>query len=378
MAKPHFIPFKAPKRDVPLLEKGRAARSNESGRYETQRRERSGDDFENLPLEDKAAVKTTVTIEKPKTIINRVNSPYVGFDRSINPYRGCEHGCIYCFARPTHAFHELSPGQDFESKLFVKPGAAKLLRQTLGKPKYRCAPLAIGTNTDPYQPIEQRYKITRKILELMVETKHPIGITTKSDRILRDKDLLQQLSHYDLTMVAISVTTLDRQTARRMEPRASAPLKRLRAMEILAQSGVYVHASIAPVIPAITDHEIEQLARAAANHGARSLSYIPIRLPHEVAPLFQQWLEVHYPDRAKKVMSTIASMRSGKKNDPAFYSRMKGKGAYAKLLEDRVKLSAKRHGLNIRRLRLRTDLFQRPALDTRQLELFSVNPKKGL
>jgi len=363
------------------LKKGRGAVNNAaSHRFNAPQKRVSGDwlDDQNLIDGPPPKLKTEVFEECPKSILNFNMSPDLSFDRSVNPYRGCEHGCIYCFARPTHAFHELSPGQDFESKLFVKPGAAELLRQTLGKPQYRCAPLAIGTNTDPYQPIEQKYKITRKILELMVETKHPIGITTKSGRILRDKDLLQQLSRYDLTMVAISVTTLDRQTARRMEPRASAPLKRLRAMEILAQSGVYVHASIAPVIPAITDHEIEQLARAAANHGARSLSYIPIRLPHEVAPLFQQWLHVHYPDRAKKVMSTIASMRSGKKNDPAFYSRMKGKGAYAKLLEDRVKLSAKRHGLNIRRLRLRTDLFQRPALDTRQLELFSANPKKGL
>lgn len=315
-------------------------------------------------------LRTLVTEEFPKSILTFNGSPDLPFDRSVNAYRGCEHGCIYCYARPSHAYHDLSPGRDFESRLFAKPNAADLLRKTLAKPAYKAEVIAIGTNTDPYQPIERRYRITRDILALMAELRHPIAITTKSDRVLADIDLLQDLARDGLTVVAISLTTLDPTLARIMEPRAAHPAKRLQAMQKLSAAGVPVHASIAPIVPAITDHEIEALAKAAATHGARSISAIPLRLPHEVAPLFEEWLEVHFPDRAARVMALVAEMRSGKANDPAFFTRMKGTGPWAELLQNRMRIAARRNGLNQSKLKLRTDLFQRPAADARQLALF--------
>jgi DNA repair photolyase len=297
-------------------------------------------------------------------------SPDLPFDRSINAYRGCEHGCIYCYARPTHAYHDLSPGLDFETKLFAKPNAAELLRKTLAKPNYVPAPIAIGTNTDPYQPIEKRYQITRSILELMLETQHPIGITTKSNRIVDDVDLLETLAKKNLTAVAISITTLDGDLARILEPRAPSPANRLKAVDILSKRGIYVHVNIAPVIPAITDHEIESIVGEIAIHGAKSVSVTPLRLPHEVAPLFEQWLEAHFPDRKKKVMNLVASMRNGKRNDPRFHKRMKGTGPWADLLHNRLAISARKRGLGKAPVKLRIDLFKRPLVKGSQIELW--------
>src|ERR1043165_8732355 len=243
-------------------------------------------------------LRTTVTVEKPKTIITRNQSPDIGFDRSINPYRGCEHGCIYCFARPTHAFHDLSPGLDFESKLFAKPDAARLLRAELGTRGYEARPIAMGTTTDPYQPIEGKWRITRSLLEVLAETRHPVTITTKSDRVLMDLDLLRDMARDSLVGVALSVTSLTAEIARTLEPRAPAPRKRLAAVKALREAGVPAWVSIAPVVPAITDHELEHIVEAAAEAGALGCFYLPVRLPFEVAPLFRAWLDEHFHDRA--------------------------------------------------------------------------------
>jgi len=311
-----------------------------------------------------------VTIEKPRTIVTRNASPDIGFDRSINPYRGCEHGCIYCFARPTHAFHDLSPGLDFETRLFAKPDAPELLRHELAAPRYECRPIAFGTNTDPYQPIEARYRITRGCLEILAETRHPLTITTKSDRVLADIDLLRGMAADGLAAVAISITSLDPRTARTLEPRAPHPEKRLAAVRRLADAGIPVHVSIAPVVPQITDHEIEHLIERAAQAGARGVFYLPVRLPHEVAPLFRAWLEAHHPDRAAKVMATIQSIRGGRDNDPGFFTRMKGQGPWAELLRTRFDIAMRKAGLGRERLALRTDLFRPPVLPGQQMSLF--------
>ena len=304
--------------------------------------------------------RTTVTIEKPRSILTRNTSPDIGFDRSVNPFRGCEHGCIYCFARPTHAYHDLSPGVDFESRLFVKPDAAKLLHAALSRPGYDCAPIALGTNTDPYQPIEDRWRITRSIVELLVETKHPFTITTKSDRVLRDLDLIAPAAHEGLVAVAISVTSLDPAVSRTLEPRAPSGRKRIAAIKALNDAGIPTLLAVAPVIPQITDHELESIVEAGAKAGARAGFYLPVRLPHEVAPLFRGWLETHYPERAAKVMATIQSMRGGRDNDPDFFSRMRGSGPWADLLRDRFDAAVKRHGLGTNRMVLRRDLFRAP------------------
>ena len=304
--------------------------------------------------------RTTVTVEHPRTIISRNASPDIGFDRSINPYRGCEHGCIYCFARPTHAFHDLSPGLDFESRLFAKPEAAALLRAELAKPGYVVAPIALGTNTDPYQPIETDWRITRGIIEMLAETNHPLAITTKSDRVLRDLDLLAPMAAKGLASVAMSVTSLDPGIAMTLEPRAPHPERRLIAVRRLAEAGIPVHVSIAPVIPAITDHEMEHIVARAAEAGARGVFFLPVRLPHEVAPLFRAWLDTHFPDRAGKVMATIRSLRGGRDNDPDFFTRMRGQGPWADLLQTRFRIACRKHNLERVRIRLRTDLFRPP------------------
>ncbi|MGI4879934.1 MAG: PA0069 family radical SAM protein, partial [Janthinobacterium lividum] len=269
-------------------------------------------------LDDQASVddgppplRTQVTIEHPRTIISRNASPDVPFDRSVNAYRGCEHGCIYCFARPTHAYLGLSPGLDFESRLYAKPDAPSLLRAELSKRGYRPAPLAMGTNTDPYQPIEARYRITRGLLEVLRDFRHPVTITTKSDRVVADLDLLRDLAGDGLVAVFISVTTLDRATARTLEPRAATPGRRVAAIAALAGAGIPTYVSVSPIVPAVTDHEIEVILEAAAAAGARGAFAIPIRLPHEVAPLFRAWLDAHHPDRAARVMSLVQSMRGG-------------------------------------------------------------------
>jgi DNA repair photolyase len=321
-------------------------------------------------LDDAAAIdgpgpkpSTTVTEEHPKTIISFNKSPDVPFDRSINAYRGCEHGCIYCFARPTHAFHDLSPGIDFETKLFAKPDAPRLLRETLARPSYKCAPIAMGTNTDPYQPIEDRYRITRAVLEICLEVRHPVTITTKSARVLRDLDLLTELARLRLTHVGISVTSLDPKLSGLLEPRASTPAKRLDALARLAAAGVPVHVSIAPVIPSITDEFMERILREAAARGVGSASWIMLRLPHEVAPLFREWLAVHYPERAGKVMSIVQSVRGGRDNDPGWFSRMKPHGVWAELFRTRFRLACRRLGMNRVSVDLDRTSFRRPSVD---------------
>ena len=291
-------------------------------------------------------LRTEVTIERPRTIIARNQSPDIPFDRSINAYRGCEHGCAYCYARPSHAWHDLSPGLDFETKLFAKPDAARLLRAELGKRGYRPAPIAMGTNTDPYQPIEQRFEITRQVLEVCLETCHPVTITTKSARVVRDIDLLVELARQDLTAVSISVTSLDPRLSGLLEPRASSPAKRLDALEKLAAAGVPAHVSVAPVIPAITDRFMEEILEEAAARGVQSASWIMLRLPHEVAPIFKEWLEVHFPDRAAKVIHTVQAMREGRDNDPGFFTRMKPLGTWADVFRGRFRLAVKRLELN--------------------------------
>jgi DNA repair photolyase len=306
-------------------------------------------------------LRTTVTEEHPKTIISFNKSPDVPFDRSINAYRGCEHGCIYCFARPTHAYHDLSPGIDFETKLFAKPDAARLLRETLARPGYKPAPIAMGTNTDPYQPIEERYRITRAVLEVCLEVRHPVTITTKSARVLRDIDLLAELARLRLVAVGISVTSLDPRLSGLLEPRASAPAKRLDALGKLAAAGIPAHVSIAPVIPSITDEFIEGILAQAAARGVRSASWIVLRLPHEVAPLFREWLQVHFPDRAAKVMHTVQSIRGGRDNDPSFFSRMKPQGVWADLFRTRFRLAARRLGLNAVSMELDVSGFRKPS-----------------
>ena len=314
-----------------------------------------------------ARLRTEVAFETPRTIISRNSSPDIGFDRSINPYRGCEHGCIYCFARPTHAYLGLSPGLDFESKLTAKPSAAALLRAELSKRGYACKPMALGTNTDPYQPIETSHRITRACLEVLSEFRHPLTITTKSDRVVRDIDILGPMAADGLAAVAISVTSLDRATARTLEPRAPTPARRLAAIRALSDAGIPVFVSVSPVVPAVTDHEIEAILAAARDAGARGAFSLPVRLPHEVAPLFRAWLDAHFPDRAEKVMGLIRDMRSGRDNDPDFFTRMRGAGPYAEMLRTRFKLACAKLGLANARVELRTDLFRVP---TQQGSLF--------
>jgi DNA repair photolyase len=305
-------------------------------------------------------LRTSVTVEHPRTIITRNASPDIGFDRSINAYRGCEHGCIYCFARPTHAFHDLSPGLDFETKLFAKPDAAKLLREELARPGYSPRPIALGTNTDPYQPIEGKWRITRSILEVLRETRHPVTITTKSDRVLRDLDVIAPMAADGLISVALSVTSLTPAISRTLEPRAPSGRKRMAAVKALSEAGVPASVAIAPVIPGITDHELDDIVAAAAEAGACGTFFLPVRLPFEVAPLFRAWLEEHFPDRADKVMNIIRSMRGGKDNDPNWFTRMQGFGPWAELLRVRFEVAVKKHGLNKEKAKLRTDLFSPP------------------
>jgi len=347
----------------PDVRSGRGAPENRTpDRFNLPQREADGDwlDAREALDGELPPLRTTVTIEHPKTIITRNQSPDIGFDRSINAYRGCEHGCIYCFARPTHAFHDLSPGLDFESRLFAKPDAARLLRVELAKKGYAVRPIALGTNTDPYQPIEGTWRITRAILEVLAETRHPLTITTKSDRVLRDLDILAPMAAQKLASVAVSVTSLTPEVARTLEPRAPAPRKRLAAVRALREAGVPAWVSIAPVVPGITDHELEHIIEAAAEAGASGTFYLPVRLPYEVAPLFRAWLDEHFPDRADKVMHAIREMRGGKDNDPNWFTRMQGFGPWADLLRVRFDRAVRKHGLNVEKHRLRTDLFEPP------------------
>lgn len=314
-------------------------------------------------------LRTTVTEEFPRSAIAWNTSPDIPFDRSLNPYRGCEHGCIYCYARPTHAWHDLSPGLDFETRLFAKPSAPELLRKAFASRGYSPAPLALGTNTDPYQPIEARFRITRRVLELCLETGHPVTITTKSARVLDDLDVLAELAKRNLTAVAISVTSLDPRLSGVLEPRASAPARRLAALDALAKAGVHTNVSVSPIIPAITDSFIEAILAEAGARGVRSASWIMLRLPHEVAPLFREWLEAHFPDRAAKVMAIVQSVRGGRDNDARFFSRMKPTGVWADLVRNRVRLAVKRAGIPQAKPVLDCNQFRPPSRDG-QLALF--------
>ena len=307
-------------------------------------------------------LRTTVIEERPKSILAFNQSPDVPFDRSVNAYRGCEHGCVYCFARPTHAYHDLSPGLDFETRLFAKPDAAQLLRATLAKRGYTSKPIALGTNTDPYQPIERDYRITRAILEVCLETRHPVTITTKSDRVLDDADLLVAMAQENLVAVAISVTSLDPVLSSKLEPRCAAPAKRLAALGKLRELGVPVHCSISPIIPAITDEFIEGIIAEVARLGVHSVNWIPLRLPHEVAPLLREWLAVHYPERAGKVISIVREMRGGRDNDPNFHSRFNPQGVWADLIRARFKLACKRAGIAKARFELDCSRFRAPEM----------------
>ncbi len=352
--------------------RGRGAQSAQTpSRFGLPDRQLDGDWRDYVETLDGPPVKlrTTVTEERPKTIVTFNQSPDIAFDRSINAYRGCEHGCIYCFARPSHAYHDLSPGLDFETKLFAKPEAAELLRKTLERPRYEPKPIAMGTNTDPYQPIEGRYRITRQILEVCLDRRHPVTITTKSDRVLRDMDLLREMARLKLIAVAISVTSLDPKLSQLLEPRASSPAKRLAALGELAAAGVPTHCSVAPVIPAITDEFMEEIVQRTASLGVPSAGWIPLRLPHEVAPLFREWLSVHFPDRGDKVMAIVRSIRGGRDNDPGFFTRMKPSGVWADLFRTRFRLACKRAGIGKAQFELDCSHFRRPQ-SVAQLPLF--------
>jgi DNA repair photolyase len=347
--------------------RGRAAGINPAGRFEKLERVAVDDGWQ--MLEDMPPFKTEVQVEKPRTVITRNDSPDIPFDRSINPYRGCEHGCIYCFARPTHSYMGLSAGLDFEAKLFAKPDAPRLLERELSKPGYKVKPIAIGTNTDPYQPIEREWRIMRQILEVLDKANHPVVIVTKSALILRDIDILASMAERGLVKVGISVTTLDRKLARTMEPRASTPAKRLEAIKTLTEAGIPVAIMMAPVIPALNDHEIERILDSGKAAGASEASYVLLRLPLEVSPLFRDWLLQHYPDRYRHVMSLVRSMRDGKDYDAEFGKRMKGAGPYAWQISRRFEMATKRLGLMRRSLHLREDLFLSPNSDGVQLSL---------
>lgn len=348
---------------------GRGAQSGAtSTRFDLPSREVDGDwlDYvESLAKEHggpPVKLRTTVTQERPKSILTFNQSPDVPFDRSVNAYRGCEHGCVYCFAQPTHAYHDLSPGLDFETKLFAKPEAAQLLRKTLAKKGYQPRPIAMGTNTDPYQPIERTYRITRQLLEVCLEARHPVTITTKSDRVLMDADLLEEMAREKLVTVSISVTSLDPVLSGKLEPRCAAPAKRLAALGKLVEHGVPVHCSLSPIIPAITDEFIESTIARVAELGVRSVGWIPLRLPHEVAPLFREWLAVHYPERAGKVMSIVREMRGGRDNDPNFHSRMNPQGVWADLIRSRFQLACKKAGIGKARFELDCSRFRAPEM----------------
>lgn len=351
------------------MAKGRGAVSNASGRYESQVREAfddgwTADDAEAAPL------RTTLTPEHARTIIARNTSPDIGFDRSINPYKGCEHGCIYCYARPSHAWMGLSPGLDFESRIFFKPEAARLLEQELLKPRYVCKRIHIGGNTDPYQPIERETRSTRSILEVMRRFNQPFSIITKSVLIARDADILGPMGKAGLASAFVSITTLDRKLARAMEPRASTPAKRLEAISRLADAGCPVGIGFAPVIPGLNDHELEAVLEAAAKAGATTAMYVTLRLPLEIKDLFREWLADARPDRAARVMSLIRQTRDGKDYDADWSQRMKGTGPVAELIGARFKAAVKRYGLDAPRRQLDETRFRVPADARPQLELF--------
>jgi len=368
-------------------ERGRGATFNPANRFRRDDREAYDDGWhgaelsaEDVALQSPLPLKTTVAIQRARTIIARNASPDIPFTQSINPYQGCEHGCVYCYARPSHAYLDLSPGLEFETKLFAKPNAAALLRAELARPGYRCDPIALGTNTDPYQPIEREWKITREILEVLAEHEHPFSIVTKSALIERDLDLIAPMAAKSMARVYFSITTLDRNIARTLEPRAATPHRRLQTVKTLSAAGIPVGVLTAPIIPQLTDKDLETILAAAAANGARFAGWIMLRLPREVAPLFRAWLDEHYPLRAAHVMSLVQQIRGGRDNDPNFGARMRGAGEFAELIAKRFALACQRFGLNRERAPLDTSQFRSPADtgtaavvardDKRQLDLF--------
>ncbi len=364
------MPLKTHNHEDAAPHKGRGAGINPEGRFENTAREQYDDGWERGDDETGAApLKTFVTVEYAKSIISRNASPDVPFSQSINPYRGCEHGCIYCYARPSHAYLNLSPGLDFETRLFAKVNAAELLREELARPAYNCEVISLGANTDPYQPVEREYRITRSILEVLSECDHPVGIVTKNALVERDIDILAPMAEKNLAAVFISLNNLDHDLARKLEPRCSAPARRLEAMRRLSAAGIPTGVIVAPVIPFLTDHQIEPVLEAAYAAGARATGYVLMRLPWEVKDLFRNWLETHYPLKAKHVMSRVHQMRGGRDNDPNFGSRMSGSGELADLLRKRFDVACKRLGFNARSWALDTTRFRRPRRDG-QLALF--------
>jgi DNA repair photolyase len=347
--------------------RGRGSRSNQTGRFEADVHEAFDDGWESLGLLE--AFKTEVFEDSAKSIITRNDSPDISFDRSINPYRGCEHGCIYCYARPSHCYLGHSAGLDFETKLYAKSNAAALLEQELAKPGYKPETIALGANTDPYQPIERERRITRSILEVLARTNHPVGIVTKSALVARDIDILQPMAEKGVAKVAVSITSLDRSIARAMEPRAATPPKRLDTVRRLSEAGIPVTVMVAPIIPGLTDHEIEPILEAARDAGARDAGYVLLRLPLEIKDLFREWLREEFPDRAERVISLLQSMHGGRDYVAEFGIRQRGTGPYASQIAMRFKLAKKRLGLGEERLALRNDLFRKPNNRGEQLEL---------
>jgi DNA repair photolyase len=359
--------------DMPVLaklRKGRGATSNDSGRFEKERQV-SFDDGWGATDAEPAPLTTTLTQDTTRTIIARNDSPDIGFDRSINPYRGCEHGCIYCYARPSHAYLGLSPGLDFESRLFYKPEAAALLAGELRKKGYSCRPIALGSNTDPYQPVERRLGITRSILEVLRDFRHPVTIVTKSALIHRDIDILSEMAKDSLAIVTVSVTTLDRALARRMEPRASTPERRLETISALTSAGIPTGVLTAPMIPALNDNELEQILERVKEAGAVSAGYVLLRLPLELKPLFKEWLEEHFPGKAAHVLSLVAQTHGGRLYDSTWSTRMTGSGPYAEMLRLRFDRACRKIGFHQRTARpLDTTLFRPPPQKGDQLALF--------
>jgi DNA repair photolyase len=350
--------------------KGRGAASNREGRFESSRGA-VFDDGWTPDGEPAPPLETHVTHERASTIISRNDSPDVAFDQSINPYRGCEHGCIYCFARPSHSYLNLSPGLDFETKLFAKTNAAELLRVELSKPGYRVSPINLGANTDPYQPIERRYRITRQVLEVFAEFKHPLTIVTKNALVERDMDLLAELARQNLVYVFVSVTSLDNRLASKLEPRASAPHRRIEAIRRLSETGIPCGVLVAPIIPMLTDRWLEAIIERASEAGARMAGYTVLRLPYELKDLVREWLELHFPERAEHVMSLVKQMRGGKENDARFGSRMRGEGEFAELIRQRFSIAARKHGLARNRdIALDCSLFTPPRVVSPQGDLF--------
>ncbi len=351
--------------------KGRGALSNAEGRFARYGREPDVDALlaAAAASEDGEPTKlpTNLHVDHARTIIARNQSPDIPFDQSINPYRGCEHGCIYCYARATHSYLDLSPGRDFETEIFYKPNAAELLRAELARPGYEVSPIAFGTNTDPYQPVEKQLRVTRALLELLLEHRHPITIVTKGALILRDLELLRALAEQELVAVHVSVTTLDDELKRRMEPRTAGPKQRLAMIRELSAAGIPTGVMAAPMIPALNDHELEGILEAAAENGAGNAGYVLLRLPHEVAPLFVEWLRAHYPDRAEHVLSLLRQLRGGELYDAQFGSRQRGFGPFAALLKARFQKARRRYGLD-REVTLRRDKFLAPRPSRPQLD----------